>query len=127
MFFDDFRVPEGTPAGENMGKRDHLALRGCPYSRVHSTNPKDLGPEDPYPKGSFRKEGKEDPYPKGSLRKEGKREDGRLDFSLRLVAPGGPADIYTCVCVCVCLCVCVSVCVCVCVYVCVISLCVMGL
>ena len=44
-------------------------------------NPKDLGPEDP--------------YPKGSLRKEGKREDGSLDFSLRLVAPEGPADLDT--------------------------------
>ena len=68
-----------TPAGGNTGRWWYLSLRGCPISRVHSTNPKDLGPEDP--------------YPKGNLRKEGKREDGSLDFSLRLVAPGGPADL----------------------------------
>ena len=70
----------GGLAGGNTGPRGNLALRGCPYSRVDSTNPKDLGPEDP--------------YPKGNLRKEGKREDGSLDFLLRLVAPGGPADIW---------------------------------
>ena len=65
--------PKGTPAGKYMGPSGYLAVRGCPTSRVHSTNPKDLGPEDP--------------YPKGSLWKDGKREDGKI----RLVsAPGGP-------------------------------------
>ena len=89
------RIAPGGPRREVTRVRGGiLGLGGCPTSCVHLTNPKDLGPEDPYPKGSLRKEGKEDPYPKGSLRKEGKREDGRLDLSLLLVDPEGPADIY---------------------------------
>ena len=37
MVFDDFRVPKGTPAGENTGQPDHLPFGGCPTSRVQST------------------------------------------------------------------------------------------
>ena len=81
-FLFGFRVPEGTPAGGNTGPRWYLAVRGCPTSRVHSTNPK----------GSFGKMEKRIHIPRED-KKEGKREDGRLDFSLRLVAPGGPADL----------------------------------
>ena len=40
MVFDDFRVPKGTPAGEHVGPRGNLEHRGCPTSRVQSTNPR---------------------------------------------------------------------------------------
>ena len=72
------RADGGPPAGGNTGLWWYLFVRGCPISRVHSTKPRDLEPEDPYSKGS-----------KGSFRKDGKRQDGTLDFSLRLVAPTG--------------------------------------
>ena len=37
MVFDDFRVPKETPAGEHMGPSGYLFVRGCPNSRVQST------------------------------------------------------------------------------------------
>ena len=55
------RADGGPPAGQHMGPWWYLAVRGCPISRVHSSKPRDLEPEDPYSKGSkvnFWKEGK---------------------------------------------------------------------
>ena len=40
------------PAKEYMGPWWYLPVRACPISRVHSTKPRDLEPEDPYSKGS---------------------------------------------------------------------------
>ena len=63
MVFDDFRVPKGTPAGEHVGPRWHLAVRGCPTSRVHSTNPRVGRAGDPSPRSQ------------GKIWERGKRED----------------------------------------------------
>ena len=70
------------PGGREYGSAGPFLISWLPKLARYSTNPKDLGPEDP--------------YPKGNLRKEGKREDGRLDLSLRLVGPRGSGGyLYT--------------------------------
>ena len=71
----------GGPAGGNTGPRGNSGQRGCPSSRVHST--KSRGWESWGSKSQVPREAK------------GKREEGtgKNDFLLRLVAPGGPADI----------------------------------
>ena len=63
------RADGGPPAGGNTGLWWYLFVRGCPISRVHSTKPRDLEPEDPYSKGS-----------KESFWKEGKMERGKMEL-----------------------------------------------
>ena len=64
------RRADGDPRREFTWVRGgKMFVRGCPISRVHSTKPKDLEPEDPYSKGS-----------KESFWKEGKMERGKMEL-----------------------------------------------
>ena len=50
MVFDDFRVPEGTPAGTYMGPRWYFVTSWLPNLARSVNKNKHLGPEDPYPR-----------------------------------------------------------------------------
>ena len=80
MVFYDFRGPEG-PRGEFTRVRRHQKCNPWAPNLARSFNKsKDLGTRGP--------------ISQGKSKERWNREDGRLDFSLRLVAPGGPADFY---------------------------------